>query len=525
MAPASALNEGTSPKVRLADHVGAMALVDDLRHQQNIIDELIDLPRRREEVARMLREHYTRQNIPVLDSLIEAGVRAYFDRRLRFEAPEPSGLGGKFGQAMMKAYITRDQWKFHALGAAALIVAAIAGTQIYGVHQQAQFEKSKEGLIERIKLEAEETVKLDVLLGARALAADENKVFRLDALNAYLKSKRTTFGGLQRAEDLDALVNDFTKRIQNSDDLKTISGDLDRLDAEQGDLNRLAQASQKTLDAISAFANLRAQPDFQAALKKYPRLLEIDLAIQKTIEQSDGESLLGAALGREVDALQKRFNGLPVLDRIAQRSEAVLKTAAESDARAKAMLADAADGVTLAIAGTDPDLAQKKLAWLESVAGYVQAQGELRIVDRAGVKSGIERTWAADGQQDSPWYVVADLVAPGVKSGLERTRTTDGRQDKRWYVVTELVSPGGAVLPVPVTSAETGKTELAKTFAVGISQAAYNAIKEDKLSDGRIDQAKLGNKSVGRFDIDYTNEAIVRAQDNNPGRARMILEW
>lgn len=491
-----ALNEGSSPKVRLADHVGALALVDDLRHQQNIIDELIDLPRRREEVARMLREHYTRQNIPVLDSLIEAGVRAYFDRRLRFEAPQPAGLRARLSQALMKAYITRDQWKFHALGVAALIVTTIVGVQLYGAHQYAQFEEDKAQLIERLTREAEETIKIDVLLGSRALSAGENKAFRLDVLSAYLESKRTAFAGLQRAEELDAIVNDFSKRVQDQDDLKTISSDLDRLDAEQDDLTRLAQAVQKTLDATVTLGGLRAQADFQAALKKHPRLLEADLAIQKTLEQSDGQGLLDDTLAREVSALQKRFNGLPVLERIAKRSEVILRAASDSDARTKAVIAASADGVKQAVAETDPDLAQNKLSWLESVAEYVQSQGELRIVDRAGVKSGIERTW-----------------------------TTDGRQDKRWYVVVEFVAPGGAVMPVPVVSAETGKSELSRLFAVGISQATYNAIKEDKLSDGRIDQATLGNKEAGRFDIAYTNEAVVRAEDNNPGRARMIMEW
>lgn len=496
LAPA-VLKEGASaPQVRLTDHVGALALVDDLRHQQNLVDELIDLPRRREEVVKMLRAHYDRQGIPVDDRLIDAGVRAYFDRRLRFEAPQQSSLSAKISQAVIQAYVTRDQWKFHALGAMALIVATTAGVHLYGAHQHAQFEQGKASLLERVKMEAEETVKLDVLLGSRALATDENKAFRLDALKIYLESKRTAFSGAQRAEELDALASDFQRIAQDSDVLKKIAGDLDRLDAEQETLSALAQTSQKTLAAIAAFSVLRENPEFNAALKKYPELLALDMGIQKTIEQSDGEAFLEASLAREVDRLQKRFNGLPVLDRIATRRDTVLKSASQSDARTQTALSAAADGVSQAIAGTDLALAQQKLAWLESVAAYVQSKGTLRIVDRAGVKSGIERTWR-----------------------------TDGRQDKRWYVVAELVSPGGDVLPVPVVSAETGKADFSSLFAVGITQSMYNAIKEDKLSDGRIDKATLGTKDAGQFDIAYSSDAVARAQDNNPGRARMILEW
>ncbi|MFK9099026.1 DUF6384 family protein [Pseudomonas guariconensis] len=69
------------------EQMGAMALVDELRLQQRQMQEHLDLPRRREEVAERIRGYYQRQGIACDDALIEQGVHEFFARRLVFEAP------------------------------------------------------------------------------------------------------------------------------------------------------------------------------------------------------------------------------------------------------------------------------------------------------------------------------------------------------------------------------------------------------------------------------------------------------
>lgn len=71
----------------LSEQMGAMALVDELRQQQRQVQEHLDLPRRRAEVAERIRGYYQRQGIACDDKLIEQGVREFFARRLVFEAP------------------------------------------------------------------------------------------------------------------------------------------------------------------------------------------------------------------------------------------------------------------------------------------------------------------------------------------------------------------------------------------------------------------------------------------------------
>lgn len=108
-------------EVLLRDQMGAMALIDEMRHQQIIVQEHLDMPRRREEVARRIREYYQSQNIAVNDELVEQGVRSYFEKRLTYEAPPAGRLAG----LLARIYITRASWKKPAaVGVAALALLA-----------------------------------------------------------------------------------------------------------------------------------------------------------------------------------------------------------------------------------------------------------------------------------------------------------------------------------------------------------------------------------------------------------------
>lgn len=71
----------------LSEQMGAMALVDELRHRRMEIEEHLDLPRREAEVAERIRSYYKSQGIACDDLLVAQGVREFFTHRLVFEAP------------------------------------------------------------------------------------------------------------------------------------------------------------------------------------------------------------------------------------------------------------------------------------------------------------------------------------------------------------------------------------------------------------------------------------------------------
>lgn len=111
-------------EVSLRDQMGAMALIDEMRHKQMIVREHLDMPKRREEVARRIREYYQSQNIEVNDELVEQGVRAYFEKRLMYEAPPAGALSG----LLARIYITRSSWKKPVVGGVTALALLAGGS-------------------------------------------------------------------------------------------------------------------------------------------------------------------------------------------------------------------------------------------------------------------------------------------------------------------------------------------------------------------------------------------------------------
>jgi hypothetical protein len=80
-----------TPKASFEEVLAAMGEVDRLRNEEEILGREAAGPERKQDVARRLREAYAAQGTQVDDATIQAGVEAYFDRRLRF-VPGRDGL-------------------------------------------------------------------------------------------------------------------------------------------------------------------------------------------------------------------------------------------------------------------------------------------------------------------------------------------------------------------------------------------------------------------------------------------------
>ncbi|MGV3654044.1 MAG: DUF6384 family protein [Noviherbaspirillum sp.] len=148
--------------VSLREQMGAMALIDEMRHQRMIVQEHLDLPRRREEVARRIREYYESQNIRVDEELVEQGVRTYFEGRLAYEAPRAGGLSG----ALARAYITRASWKKPA-------AAGIAGLALLGAGGYLVQQQREDASVQRAQETARQVAAIDEIAAqVRATAAE-----------------------------------------------------------------------------------------------------------------------------------------------------------------------------------------------------------------------------------------------------------------------------------------------------------------------------------------------------------------
>lgn len=89
----------------LQDVMSAMDAVDQLRHEQALLEEAIDSDIRAYQLAERLRKIYAEQSIEVSDEMLQEGVEMLEQERFRY-IPE----GGRFSRLLATAYIARDRW-------------------------------------------------------------------------------------------------------------------------------------------------------------------------------------------------------------------------------------------------------------------------------------------------------------------------------------------------------------------------------------------------------------------------------
>ncbi|MFJ1570140.1 MULTISPECIES: DUF6384 family protein [unclassified Pseudomonas] len=136
--------------------------------------------------------------------------------------------------------------------------------------------------------------------------------------------------------------------------------------------------------------------------------------------------------------------------------------------------------------------ANSNLDSLKYYLDYAAQPLTIQIVDRPGVKSGVERCYEAAGC------------------------SSNSTRGKAWYLVVEPLDVAGKPALMEVTSIETGETRWSKLFAVRVGYDSYLKVREDKLDDGHISDLMMGIKPVNSL-VPYFPKGTIPLQ--------MILEW
>lgn len=85
--------------VPLAEMMGAMAHVDELRYSKAEIQKHLDLPLQRQQIAERIREFYRAKGVEVDDAVVDEGVRNFFVNRLTYQPPVIGALPRRLAQA------------------------------------------------------------------------------------------------------------------------------------------------------------------------------------------------------------------------------------------------------------------------------------------------------------------------------------------------------------------------------------------------------------------------------------------
>jgi len=196
---------------------------------------------------------------------------------------------------------------------------------------------------------------------------------------------------------------------------------------------------------------------------------------------------LGGALAAALLALGINHFAFVAPDRalpgdLAARHAEVAAVAADDEARLAArQILDAGES---ALRRDDPDAAREALARLDDLAGVLEQEYLIRIVNRPGEPSGV-------------WRI------PDVN-----------QKARNYYVVVEALAPDGRRLEVPVRNEETGVTERVSVWGLRVDEATFEAVRRDKQDDGIIENDRAGYKSRGhlqpRYDLPSSGGAITK---------------
>ncbi|UXJ52464.1 DUF6384 family protein [Pseudomonas citronellolis] len=469
-------------QVTLREQMGAMAVVDELRHRQMQTLELLDIGERREEVARRIREYYQGQGIQCADEVIEQGVQQYFAGRLRYASPRLKPLTGLLATIYSthpKWFPVYGRWAFKGVLLGLGIWLSLALWQSINVgkvqqmadqllQQQSQLASQAGDQAQRIEMLAERNTSSEPI--QRLLQRPQADLEKLNAqLSTGIPSKvtRSTY-----KEDREAIETARTRMNESQTLLAGIVTDL----SETADL-------QSTLETLQT---IRTRDSYQPLIREYPAIPKALEAAQHAAETADHGSVATAiSLTRDtldkiraaaamrpysakLDELTKDFQRL----RLPARDQSIV------NARLKAFAAQIQSLNTSELADTQMDL--------EQLLDFAKSPLELRIVDRTGEKSGAERTYDDSG----------------------------GRS---WYLIAEAVDASGEAYAVPVTDSESGDFGMATVFGVRVSKVEYDKVKADKQDDGHIGKRTLGNKAANSLALRFGSRVSA-----NPD---MILSW
>ncbi|MDF0730403.1 DUF6384 family protein [Pseudomonas entomophila] len=474
--------------ISLAEQMGAMGLVDELRHREMALQEHLDLPRRRAEVAERIRTYYQNQGIAYDDALIDQGVRAFFAQRLVFEAPT---LGFK-DRVLSKLVLARR----------ALLTLAGAALMIF------TFKQCSAGLGDSIQtsdagLRADRLAQADSALHSQLVEQHQ----RLAGLRARLQRQPepavaalvTQIEQVLPAQALRFVIDrpeliTRDNRDQVAAQVKQAQAGLDKAQQALAASQALFTTADGVYQLRDRFTALRQSPGFLATREHFDSIVEQALEADRQLALVRTDADL-QAVGSLLDALEQRIESSRSNVMVIERQQQLLQ-------RLKAMPLAAAERQQLMVFANQAVEAIAQQRWeavavpLDQLQRYLDFAARaltLELVDRPGVKSGVERCYEPSGCAEN------------------------SEQGKSWYLVVEALDASGQAVAVPVASVEDGDQRWATAFGVRVSRAEYLKVRQDKLDDGHIGQRRIGSKPA--------NALGLRFSARTSGNPDMITDW
>lgn len=463
----------------LEESLLTMDIVDKIRHEEALLDEYAN----DEERAQKLKEHlanvYRQQGIDVSDDVLEEGVKASMEGRF-VHKPVTKGFAVK----LANIYIQRGRWGKQL---AALLAALGIGSGAYYGTVMLPEQQNRATAIVKTNTGLRNLSETRTLLLQRAqrllqglqqpMAATDASRSLLESLESEAKSlvvkSESALTHLQLPDnkpiseaDYDTRYSSLNRAVTEAQDALT-QAEVDIIEAERLLNNRGRVSDLATqLNALGVrLSNERLNSQFKIRMEAYQT--QAQDALRK------GDIPLAE---QHIMALSGGLDNYPALMSVNQEAQRVLD---EAKRTSKEPLVD--DELALyyskVLAGVDAGSLQKArsaMQELQQLAALVKLDLKLKIVNRSGVKSGV-------------W----------------RISNANANAARNYYLVVEALDRSGKSVDLPITNEESQNTNWVNLFAVRVTQRDFERVKADKLDNGIIDSALIGEKAPGYITLNW----------------------
>lgn len=454
-------------EIKLSEQLGAMAIIDELYQKQQLLLEHLDRNVLRDKLKENIKNYYQTKGQFIDDSLIEKGINLWFDKRLRFNVPKRNW----FMHFLALCYIKRN----------------ILFTIIYIILFVLTLINFAEVTItKKIKSNIDSTY--NHILSAKSSLNDLNRKFleidkhSVNFAQVPIKKLKNSIIDLLNQDNISSIVKpgaDLSSIAQKDKDILKYLKETDySIKTKLSEVTSQITQLQELIETDKKLTKLIQNQEFTDASKKYPILQNIVDSIIDSLNQGQ----------TNIDT-----NRIETLYSSIERAE-FLEKKIESDTKQLLELSVPKSDMDPIIALQTSLLADLKDLNFENVENYqtmmayyiklAQTNLMLTIVDHPDHKSGVERTH----------------------------ENTNG---KSWYLIVQALTSTGKPTSIWVKSIETGETKLVEMFGQQVTLKAFNAVKEDKINDGHIDNNKLCAKPKGRLTFNCPNSV----------KSGRILEW
>ncbi len=453
------------------DMLSVSDIIDTLRAQDRVVDFEIGAEERRKTLIQSVKEQKAKEGVQVSDDVITAAVDRLEQQRFTF-VPMKSGVN----RTLATLYVRRARY----LRNTAIAVGVVAlGTVGYNVGYDQFVTKPRAVVVAREaaakeaaarKLETDLAVRLPSELKA-AVASASVAADRMSETQAKtdIESRNTVALGAIAARNVAAAEQA----------IRQIGGIEEML--------RLAEARAKAIDA-----ELRILPSqVDAAYASALAVAQTDAVAKAKIESVKAEAL-GAISARDPAAARRAISAMGEIVQELRAIQLKKQLVAEADkfvGNAKAELnryvtsgntldAGAQDALNRRLelvtqAAGDGDALEMKEAMTSyaNLVTYAQNEAKLRIVNRRGVRAGVERDY-------THWYLVVEALV------------------------------GGKPVPVEIGNKEEGISEAVPYWGIRVTKRQYDRVLADYSDDKIIDKDKAGTKPKGSLDVRWSLDTI-----------------